>query len=99
MTEETPGAGHNSGDADVNYRVTAGELRQFVERIERLEGEKKDITEQIKEVRAEAKALGYDSKALTRILALRKRDPNDLAEESAVIQMYCEALGMDFVFA
>ena len=79
---------------DTTYSVTAGELRQFVERAERLEQEKKDIAEQIKEVFAEAKGRGYDVKALRKIIALRKRDKDDVAEEEAVIEMYKEALGM-----
>lgn len=95
MTEETPGPGHNSGDEkSENYRVTASELRQFVERFERLEAEKKDITEQQKEVMAEAKGRGYDVKVVRKVLALRKRDKDDIAEEQAVLSMYCEALGM-----
>jgi len=77
-----------------NYRVTADELRQFVERFERLETEKKDIAEQQKEVMAEAKARGYDTKVLRKLIALRKRDKDDIAEEQAVLSMYCEALGM-----
>lgn len=77
-----------------NYRVTAGELRQFIERAERLEAEKKDISEQIKEVFAEAKARGYDTKVLRKIIALRKRDQDDIAEEEAVLEMYKEAMGM-----
>lgn len=76
------------------YRVTAAELRQFVERYERLEQEKKDIADQQKEVLAEAKARGYDTKVLRKIISLRKRDPDDIAEEEAVLQMYQEALGM-----
>ena len=91
LGEEPPGKGHNSGDT---YRVTAGELRQFVERIERLEVEKKDIQEQVKEVKAEAKARGYDVKVLTKIIAERKRSADDLSEEEAVAQMYRESLGM-----
>ena len=79
---------------DTTYSITAGELRQFVERAERLEQEKKDIAEQIKEVFAEAKGRGYDVKALRKIIALRKRDKDDIAEEEAVIEMYKEALGM-----
>ena len=79
---------------DTTCSVTAGELRQFVERAERLEQEKKDIAEQIKEVFAEAKGRGYDVKALRKIIALRKRDKDDIAEEEAVIEMYKEALGM-----
>ncbi|MGR3616356.1 MAG: DUF2312 domain-containing protein [Paracoccaceae bacterium] len=77
-----------------NYRVTAGELRQFVERFERLEMEKKDIADQQKEVMAEAKARGYDTKVMRKVVALRKRDKDDIAEEEAVLEMYKEALGM-----
>jgi len=77
-----------------NYRVTAGELRQFIERFERLDAEKKDIAEQQKEVMAEAKARGYDTKVMRKVIALRKRDKDDIAEEEAVLEMYKEALGM-----
>ena len=75
-------------------RVTREELRQFVERYERLEQEKKDIADAQKEVMAEAKSRGYDTKVLRKIVALRKRDVNDIAEEEAVLAMYKEALGM-----
>lgn len=76
------------------YRVTANELRQFVERVERLDAEKKDLAEQQKEVMAEAKSRGYDTKVLRKVIALRKRDKDDIAEEEAVMEMYKEALGM-----
>ncbi|MDF1670516.1 MAG: DUF2312 domain-containing protein [Roseovarius sp.] len=79
---------------DATYRVTADELRQFVERFERLEAEKKDIAEQQKEVMAEAKSRGYDTKVLRKVVSLRKRDKDDIAEEEAVLEMYKEALGM-----
>ena len=79
---------------DSSYRVTADELRQFVERYERLEIEKKDIADQQKEIMAEAKGRGYDTKVLRKIVALRKRDVNEIAEEEAVLAMYKEALGM-----
>ena len=79
---------------DSSYRVTADELRQYVERYERLEIEKKDIADQQKEIMAEAKGRGYDTKVLRKIVALRKRDLNDIAEEEAVLAMYKEALGM-----
>ena len=92
MTEETPGEGHNSGDA--TYRVAAGELRQFIERFERLDAEKKDIADQQKEVMAEAKSRGYDTKVMRKIIAMRKRDADDIAEEEAVLEMYKQALGM-----
>lgn len=80
--------------SDESYRVTADELRQFIERFERLDAEKKDIAEQQKEVMAEAKARGYDTKVMRKVLALRKRDKDDIAEEEAVLDMYLEALGM-----
>lgn len=79
---------------DSSYRVTADELRQFIERFERLEQEKKDIMDHQKEVMAEAKGRGYDIKVMRKIIALRKRDQNDIAEEEAVLEMYKEALGM-----
>lgn len=79
---------------DQVYRVTADELRRFIERWERLEAEKKDIADQQKEVMAEAKARGYDTKVMRKVIALRKREPDDIAEEEAVLDMYREALGM-----
>ncbi len=82
------------GGADT-YRVTAEELRQFIERVERLEQEKKDLAEQVKEVYAEAKGRGYDTKVMRKLIALRKREPDDIAEEEAVLEMYKEALGMN----
>ena len=84
VVEEAPGS----------YRVAASELRQFVERFERLEAEKKDIADQQKEVMAEAKSRGYDTKVMRKVIALRKRDKDDIAEEEAVLEMYKEALGM-----
>jgi uncharacterized protein (UPF0335 family) len=75
-------------------KATAAELRQFIERAEHLDAEKADIAEQRKEVMAEAKMRGYDTKVINKIIALRKRDKDDIAEEQAVLDMYCEALGM-----
>lgn len=79
---------------DVASSVAAGELRAFIERYERLEAEKKDIADQLKEVMAEAKGRGYDTKVLRKIIARRKRDRDDLAEEEAVMELYLNALGM-----
>ena len=79
---------------DTTYRVTAEELRQFIERYERLEAEKKDIADQQKEVMSEAKGRGYDTKVLRKLVAMRRRDREDLAEEEAVLELYKEALGM-----
>ena len=84
----------NDASPDSSYRVTADELRQFVERFERLEAEKKDIAEQQKEVMSEAKARGYDTKVMRKLITMRKRDSDDLAEEEAILQLYREALGM-----
>ena len=81
----------NSGEA---YRVTAVELRQFIERFENLEIEKRNIADQQKEVMAEAKGRGYDTKILRKLVVLRKRDLQDIAEEEAVLDMYKSALGM-----
>ena len=77
-----------------SYRVAGEELRQFVERFERLEIEKKDISDQQKEVMAEAKSRGYDTRIMRKIVSLRKRDLEDLAEEEAILSMYKTALGM-----
>lgn len=79
---------------DATYRVAAEELRALIERWERLEAEKKDIVDAQKEVMAEAKGRGYDTKVLRKVIALRKRDKDDIAEEEAVLEMYKEALGM-----
>ena len=74
--------------------IAARELRQFVDRYERLEEEKKDIADQAKEVLSEAKGRGYDVKVLKKLIALRKRDPEEVSEEDAVLALYKSALGM-----
>lgn len=79
---------------DRAFGVTADELRQFIERFEQLESEKKDVTEQQKELMAEAKGRGYDTKVMRKIVAMRKRKPDALAEEQAVLELYKAALGM-----
>lgn len=79
---------------DNTYTVASGEITSFVERVERLEQEKKEVADQIKEVLAEAKGRGYDTAALRKIVALRRKSPDDIAEEEAVLYMYKEAMGM-----
>jgi uncharacterized protein (UPF0335 family) len=74
--------------------VTADELRRFIERWERLDAEKKDIAEHQKEVMAEAKSRGYDTKIIRLVIKQRKRDRDDLAEEEAILDLYKSALGM-----
>ena len=86
--------GHNSGDAPDAYSFTAAELRQFIERVEQLESEKKDVQEQIKETYAEMKSRGFDTKVARKLVALRKRKPDDIAEEETILELYKNALGM-----
>lgn len=76
------------------FRVTAGELRQLIERFERLDQEKRDLADQQKEVMADARGRGYDVKAMRRLIALRRKDPAEISEEEAILQVYREALGM-----
>lgn len=80
--------------AAVQHRVTAAELLQFIERYERLDAEKKDIADQQKEVMAEARGRGYDVKILKKLVALRKREPADISEEEAILQLYRDAIGI-----
>lgn len=90
-TKDDPDFRKHNQDA---YAVTADELRQFIERAEQLAAEKRDIAEQEKEVFAEAKWRGYDTKVLRKVIALRKRKPDEIAEEEAVLELYKAALGM-----
>ena len=76
------------------YSVTAAELRQIIEQFEQLEGERNDLGERQKDVMADAKGRGYDTKVIRKIIALRKRRADDIAEEEAVLEMYKAALGM-----
>lgn len=78
-----------------NYGGITGEhLRQYIERIERLEEEKKTIAEDMKEVFGEAKANGFDVKIMRKIISLRKMDAADREEQEALIDLYKQALGM-----
>ena len=72
-------------DAPDAYNVTADELRQFIERAEQLASEKRDVSEQEKELFAEAKGRGYDTKVMRKVIALRKRKPDEIAEEEAIM--------------
>lgn len=74
------------------HNSAGAELRSFIERYEHLEAEKKDIADQMKEVMGEAKGRGYSVQALRRLIAERKKDPDDLAEMEAVLEMYRAAL-------
>lgn len=74
--------------------IAQNHLRQFIEQIERLEEEKKAIAEDIKDKFSEAKAVGFDVKAMREILKLRKKSSDDRQEEEAVLTTYMHALGM-----
>jgi uncharacterized protein (UPF0335 family) len=74
--------------------VAQDQLRAFIERIERLEEEKAAIAEDIKEVYAEAKGNGFDTKVLRKIVSIRKQDHNERMEQEALLELYMTALGM-----
>ncbi|MBX9453471.1 MAG: DUF2312 domain-containing protein [Neoaquamicrobium sediminum] len=81
--------------AESAQTVAAGQLRAFIERVERLEEEKQTIADDIKEVFAEAKGTGFDTKAMRVIIRLRKKDANERQEEEAILDLYKAALGME----
>ncbi|MBS7804921.1 DUF2312 domain-containing protein [Rhizobiales bacterium TNE-4] len=74
--------------------VAAGELKAFIERIERLEEEKKALAGDLRDVYTEAKSQGFDTKVMRKIVALRRRDHAERKEEEAIMDLYLEALGM-----
>lgn len=76
--------------------VAADQLKSFVERIERLEEEKKTISEDIADVYAEAKGNGYDVKILRQVIAIRKKDKAEREEMEAILELYLQALGMGY---
>ncbi|MCT8268058.1 MULTISPECIES: DUF2312 domain-containing protein [Afifella] len=84
MAEESSGPGG----------VAAGQLRAFIERIERLEEEKKTLSEDIREVYAEAKSNGFDTKVMRQVVRLRKQDVAERQEQEAILDLYMHALGM-----
>ncbi len=80
---------------DSSQTVAAGQLRSFIERVERLDEDKKAIADYIKDVFAEMKGTGFDTKAVRTILRLRQRDKAEREEEEAILDLYKAALGMD----
>ncbi len=75
-------------------RFAKDQLKAIIERIERLEEEKKTISDDIRDVYAEAKGVGFDVKALRTIVRLRKQDANERAEQETILETYMQALGM-----
>jgi uncharacterized protein (UPF0335 family) len=88
MVEELGEAGRTGG------HVAADELKLLIERAERLEEEKKGISDDIKDVMGEAKSRGYDPKAIRKILSIRKKKKEEYQEEEAILEVYMQALGM-----
>jgi uncharacterized protein (UPF0335 family) len=80
---------------DEMTNATAGQLKAFIERIERLEDEKKGIADDIKDVYAEAKANGFDAKVIRKIVSIRKQDQNERKEQDEILSLYLQALGME----
>lgn len=89
--DEEPGIGHNSEPGS----IAADRLRSIVERIERLEEERKALASDIKDIFQEAKSAGFDSKALRTILKIRKQEPAVYEEHRTLVGLYGRALGMD----
>ena len=89
-----PSIGHNSETDTPATKFSKDQLKSIIERIERLEEEKKTITDDIRDVYTESKSNGWDVKALRTIIKLRKMDVNDLAEQEAILETYKNALGM-----
>ncbi|NPU14887.1 MULTISPECIES: DUF2312 domain-containing protein [Bradyrhizobium] len=88
----TPAAAKDDDSPATRFAVD--QLKSIIERIERLEEEKKAISEDIKDVYAESKGNGFDVKALRTIIRLRKQDPNERQEEESILETYMQALGM-----
>lgn len=86
-----PPVTHNS---DINA-ATAGRLKAFIERIERLEEEKRALASDIKDVYTEAKGNGFDAPTIRKIVALRRQEPSDRAEQAELLEVYLRALGME----
>jgi uncharacterized protein (UPF0335 family) len=77
-----------------SHRFAKDQLKAFVERIEKLEEEKKAIADDIRDVYGEAKANGFDVKALRAIIRMRKQEPHEREEQEAILETYMHALGM-----
>lgn len=80
---------------DNSAAVNPPQLRSFVERLERLNEEKKELGEDLRAVFAEAKAAGFDTKIIRKVLKLRRMDTDAREEEAAMLELYCRALGLE----
>lgn len=87
---ELPGIGHNAKTGE----VSGSRLKSFIERVERMEQERKTINEDIKDIYSEAKATGFEPKIMRKIVALRKQNLEKRREESEIMELYMSAIGM-----
>lgn len=98
-----PGIGHNSQTTDFVEKEVAAhtfakdQLKAFIERVERLEEEKAELATDIRDIYAEAKGTGFDTKALREVVRLRRKDKDELAEHKAILDTYLMAIGMDYL--
>ncbi|MEG3639590.1 DUF2312 domain-containing protein [Magnetococcus sp. PR-3] len=83
-----------SNEEEDNLPIEAGHFQQLIERIERLEEEKKGIAEAIRDIYQESKSLGYDPKVMRQVIKIRKMDTHELDEQEALLHLYLQALGM-----
>ena len=83
--------------SEVGHNATDDRLRLLIERVERLEEEKKAIADDVKDVFLEAKAVGYDVKIMKQVIRLRKMQPDDRREMETILDLYKSALGMDLL--
>jgi len=94
----TPQEGHNTGIApavsESSHSFAKGQLKAIIERIEKLEESKKEMSDDIKDVYSEAKGSGFDVKALRTIIRMRKQDADERQEQETILDTYLQALGM-----
>lgn len=92
----TPGIGHNSGEDEAKDvgGVAGKRLKAFIDRIERLTEEKQGIADDIKDIYAEAKGVGFDAKTIRKIVKLKKMDAEKRREEDELLELYCSAIGL-----
>lgn len=87
--------GHNSGDESAQWgNIAADRLRSLIERIERLEEERKALSGDIKDIYAEAKSAGFDVKVMRQLIRIRRQEPADVEEQETLLDVYRRALGM-----
>jgi uncharacterized protein (UPF0335 family) len=94
LEDESRGQGMLDKNPIATESVAGDQLKAFIERIERLEEEKAGIAGDIKEIYAEAKGNGFDTKAMRKIISLRKQDYSERQEQEAILELYMQALGM-----